>query len=69
MTSSQLKWASQHDWYISTTSDNGVIVRDFEIEPAKWTLINGKPIKKEGSWIKIERVFTDFQALYEWAGY
>ena len=68
MTPAQIKWASQHDWYISSNSD-GVVVRDFDLEPSKYILINGKPIKKEGAWVKIERVFTDFQALYEWAGY
>lgn len=55
MTSQQMQWAMQHDWYVyaSTVAMTGEIVitvRD--------GLLNGRTLK-----------FTDFDKLRTWAGY
>lgn len=55
MNEQQMKWASQHDWYIGhgVNVDNVLFVRvRGDIGDVAWT-----------------RDFTDYQALRAWAGY
>lgn len=55
MTKQQVKWASQHDWYIGDVEHDGyraVLVRDYH--PSGEYFVN---------------TFSDFNKLKKWAGY
>ena len=56
MTDSQIKWASQHDWYVSNNSGN-VFVND--------VVYNSKTKQSETTLVS----FNNFSDLYLWAGY
>jgi hypothetical protein len=56
MTQDQINWAAQHDWYVEPIAD-GVRVRDIAYAP---------DAKDD---VMIERIFRDFRALRNWAGY
>lgn len=59
MTYSQVKWASQHDWYFRHCQiDNN----EYEIEVRDRYTIDGVLHEKLVT-------FTDFTELYHWAGY
>lgn len=62
----QIKWASQHDWFIKTNG-LGVVVREFILVDSVYqvdgvSLVDGV---YEESVIQID----DFKELKEWAGY
>lgn len=54
MNNKQIKWASQHDWFIKANSV-GVLVKDFVIV--------------DGAYEERVIQMDDFQELKEWAGY
>ena len=56
MTDSQIKWASQHDWYVSSNSGN-VFAND--------VVYNSKTKQSETTLVS----FNNFSDLYTWAGY
>lgn len=65
MTPNQIKWASEHDWYVSNTGCS-VHVKEIVTRAAYTT--------KEGihfPYAVIERgiTFNDFKELRDWAGY
>lgn len=57
MTAPQINWASQHDWFLSSSTVTG------EVEVLDVIVADDNTTR--------ERVlrFTDFQELKEWAGY
>lgn len=59
MTAQQIKWAEQHDWFVKVGRYH-VVGRE--------SLVTGVLVKHdtiEGETL----IFTDYQALREWAGY
>jgi len=61
MNTKQVQWAQQHDWHVktlkgTTTENLIVLVRDWEQDV-------------EGAWQPMQRTFTDYIKLREWAGY
>jgi len=61
MNTKQVQWAQSHDWHVKTlqgtTTENFIVlVRDWEQDV-------------EGTWQPIQRTFTDYKKLREWAGY
>lgn len=57
MTSKQITWAAQHDWFCGANDDTGTVwVREITRQP-------------DGTITESIVRFDDFQALREWAGY
>ncbi len=65
MTTHQMKWAATHDWFRSSNKlgPNNYAVR--VIEKGCGDMMNPHPDDVITQII----TFTDFQALYDWAGY
>ena len=58
MTLEQVKWASEHDWFITYTTNNGI----YGVIAKDDYSIDGKLHSKDVD-------FTDFKELRIWAGY
>lgn len=58
MTKQQIKWASEHDWYLGpAATDGGILVQDHVVN------------MNTGESTITAKMFTDFAALRKWAGY
>lgn len=58
MTDSQLVWARTHDWFVRVINTNAIIV-----------VVRETMITESGEVRETLRRFSDFGALYRWAGY
>jgi len=59
MTRLQVRWASQHDWFISSKwRGNG-----YEVT------VQGHTPDFRGGWIESKPTFTNIERLKQWAGY
>jgi hypothetical protein len=56
MTEQQIKWAASHDWYIGRADTAGTV------------LVNER-YTMAGKLYEEIKVFADFRALKDWAGY
>jgi hypothetical protein len=54
MTFQQIKWAKQHDWFVSALNGTVVAIDAYT---------------KDGEYFESTVRFTDFRELYIWAGY
>ena len=57
----QVKWASQHDWFVdSVVVESSPIVGQYAVYVKEW---------QEGMNSFMHIIFTDFDELQAWAGY
>lgn len=65
LTQRQRDWAAQHDWYVECQYLNWL-----DEEPPRYAVLVEENISQiDGQLQTAKQLFTDFQALYEWAGY
>lgn len=58
MTEQQIKWAAQHDWFVSVAGDGeGVLVSDVSLDT------------RMGEIFTETKAFRDYRTLRRWAGY
>lgn len=62
LTKNQVKWASQHDWFMS----HGIIQTNGTVE---WVEVIERTTDVHGLGETLYHTFRDFQELKQWAGY
>lgn len=69
LTSQQVKWAKQHDWFVKTVRCQ--VVEQYEFVIGVEVLEQGTQLLENGTSKEYSELkhFTDFKELRNWAGY